>query len=156
MTKEAVELLIEKGYTILKNGVPEEVDGDLWDYLNQLDEREEEIFELKEMLTWSDEALSQIKRVLTEHPLGRYYGRDVPLHVEDVLESIMNGQYKVGDIAVGDQFDLNHSYFFDGNPRQYTVADRLNILEKAFKLCPVEGYEGRKFVVCEVFVKLKN
>lgn len=156
MTKEAVELLIEKGYRILKNGVPEEIDGDLWEYLNQLDDKEEEVFELRQMLTWSDDALSRVKRVITEHPLGRYYGRDVPLYVEDVLESIMNGRYRVGDIAVGDQFDLNHSYFFDGNPRQYTIADRLNILKNAFKLCPVAGYEGRKFAVCEVFAKLKS
>lgn len=61
MKREEIQRLIEEGYHIIRNGVPAVVEGDLWEYLDSLDD-DSGVLVLSELLTWSDEELSRVKK----------------------------------------------------------------------------------------------
>lgn len=60
MTREQIQQYIDEGYNILKNGNPYKVEGSLWDYLDNLDENDRSVLDLKEVATWPDELIAQI------------------------------------------------------------------------------------------------
>jgi len=60
MTREQVVELINQNYDLIRNGTPIMVTGDIWDYLDTLDE-EEEVFVLEDILKWRDDELEKIK-----------------------------------------------------------------------------------------------
>lgn len=61
MTRAQIQYYIAEGYDILKNGVPAHVNGNLWDFLDNLDEEDNSVLVLKEVATWPDELIAQIK-----------------------------------------------------------------------------------------------
>jgi len=61
MKREEIQRLIDEGYHILRRGVPEVVEGDLWEYLDSLDD-DSGVLVLSELMTWSDEELARIKK----------------------------------------------------------------------------------------------
>lgn len=48
MTRQQLQLLILKEYDILENGVPKKVEGDLWEYLDTLDEEDTSVVVLED------------------------------------------------------------------------------------------------------------
>lgn len=60
MTREQVLDLIKRNYHLIKNGTPIKVDGDIWDYLDTLDEEEQSVFVLEDIIKWDDEQLDKI------------------------------------------------------------------------------------------------
>lgn len=61
MKREDIQQLIDDGYHVIRNGVPAVVKGDLWEYLDSLDD-DSGVLVLSELLTWSDEELDRIKK----------------------------------------------------------------------------------------------
>ncbi len=61
MTRQQLQLLILKEYDILENGVPKKVEGDLWEYLDTLDEEDTSVVVLEDALKWSDDELALVK-----------------------------------------------------------------------------------------------
>lgn len=59
MKREDIQLLINQGFDIIKDGQPLKIDIDLWEYLDTLDD-EENVFVLSDIVKWSDEELSNI------------------------------------------------------------------------------------------------
>lgn len=59
--REEIQQLIDDGYHIIRNGVPRVVEGDLWEYLDSLDD-DSGVLVLSDFLTWSDEELARIKK----------------------------------------------------------------------------------------------
>lgn len=61
MTKKEVQYLIDEGYQLIEDGKVFRVEGDLWEYLDMLDEEEEGVFVLEDLLKWSDEDLINVQ-----------------------------------------------------------------------------------------------
>ncbi len=61
MTRAQIQNYIDEGYDILKNGIPYKVEGNLWDYLDNLDDDDKSVLDLKEVVTWPDELIADIK-----------------------------------------------------------------------------------------------
>ncbi|WKK58299.1 hypothetical protein [Sphingobacterium sp. BN32] len=61
MKKEEIQRLIDEGYHIIRRGVPAVVKGDLWEYLNNLDD-DSGVLVPSDLLTWSDGELDRIKK----------------------------------------------------------------------------------------------
>jgi len=61
MEREEIQRLIDEGYHIIRRGVPAVVEGDLWEYLDSLDD-DSGVLVLSDLLTWSDEELAKIKK----------------------------------------------------------------------------------------------
>lgn len=61
MTHENVKELLSAGFQILKNGDPLKIQGDLWGYLSGLDKEVLEVLILKELLTWNDQQLQNVR-----------------------------------------------------------------------------------------------
>ena len=61
MTHEKVKELLSEGFQILKNGEPLKIQGDLKDYLSGLDKEVLEVLILKELLTWNDQQLQNVR-----------------------------------------------------------------------------------------------
>ena len=60
MTKEQIQQWIDEGYHVVKDGRPVRVEGDIWEYLDQLDEEQGEVFVLEDLLKWNNDELSQL------------------------------------------------------------------------------------------------
>ncbi|MVZ67336.1 hypothetical protein GQF61_15885 [Sphingobacterium sp. DK4209] len=60
MKKIFLEKLIREGYHVLDNGRPKKVEGNIWAYLDDLEE-DEDVLVLGDLLTWIDVELSTIK-----------------------------------------------------------------------------------------------
>jgi len=60
MTREQVLDLIKRNYHLINNGTAIKVDGDIWDYLDTLDEEEQSVFVLEDIIKWDDEQLDKI------------------------------------------------------------------------------------------------
>lgn len=61
MTHEKVKELLSERFQILKNGEPLKIQSDLWDYLSGLDKEVLEVLILKELLTWNDQQLQNVR-----------------------------------------------------------------------------------------------
>lgn len=61
MKREEIQRLIHDGYHIILSGVPAVIEGDLWEYLDSLDD-DSGVLVLSDLLTWSDEGLAIIKK----------------------------------------------------------------------------------------------
>jgi len=61
MTREQVRHLLNEGFDIIKDGDPVVVSGDLWDYLDSLDESQDKVVVLEDALKWSDEELAGVE-----------------------------------------------------------------------------------------------
>lgn len=62
MNKEQVQEWINEGYAILKSGVPTKVEGDIWEYLDRLDDEDTSILVLEDLMNWSNEDLAELQR----------------------------------------------------------------------------------------------
>ncbi len=62
MNKEQVQGWINEGYAILKSGVPTKVEGDIWAYLDTLDEEDMSVLVLDDLIKWSNEDLAELQR----------------------------------------------------------------------------------------------
>ena len=60
ITKHQIELWLEEGFDILQNGKPLKVEGDIWEYIENLNNEKEKIFVLREVVYWEDEELAKI------------------------------------------------------------------------------------------------
>lgn len=60
MKREEIQQFINDGYHIIFGGVPVVVKGDLWEYLDNLD-NDSGVLVLSELLAWSDEELEGVK-----------------------------------------------------------------------------------------------
>lgn len=58
MTKEQIDKWRMQGYNILQNGVPHRTFGDLWEYLDRLDEENDNVIVLEDAAQWSDAELA--------------------------------------------------------------------------------------------------
>lgn len=58
MTRAQVQQWIAEGYHVLQGGQPKKVDGDLWDYLDALDEEDTTVLVLAELAAWTEEDLA--------------------------------------------------------------------------------------------------
>lgn len=58
MTHAQVQQWIDEGYHVFQAGRPKKVDGDLWAYLDTLDEEDTTVIALAELATWPEEALA--------------------------------------------------------------------------------------------------
>lgn len=61
MKREEIQRLIDEGYHIIRRGVPEVIEGDLWEYLDQQDD-DSGVLVLSDLLIWSDDELGRIKK----------------------------------------------------------------------------------------------
>lgn len=61
MKREEIQRLIHEGYHIILRGVPAVIEGDLWEYLDSLDD-DSGVLVLSDLLTRSDEGLAIIKK----------------------------------------------------------------------------------------------
>lgn len=61
MNREEIQGFINQGYQVLKNGTPINVEGDIWEYLDQQDEADEGLHVLEELLKLSDEEIGNIE-----------------------------------------------------------------------------------------------
>lgn len=61
MTREQVQHLLNEGFDIVKDGDAIVVQGDLWEYLDTLDEEDTSVVVLEDALKWSDEELGRVK-----------------------------------------------------------------------------------------------
>lgn len=61
MKREEIQRFIDEGYHVIRKGEPAVVEGDLWEYLDSLDD-DSGVLVLSELLTWSDEELGRIKK----------------------------------------------------------------------------------------------
>jgi len=64
MTKEQIQQWIDEGYHVVKDGKPVRVEGDIWEYLDQLDEEDMTVHVLTELAKLSDEELAQLGSVV--------------------------------------------------------------------------------------------
>lgn len=60
LTKEQIGKWRDQGYNILMDGVPHRTFGDLWTYLDRLDEENDGVLVLEELATWSDDELARV------------------------------------------------------------------------------------------------
>ena len=61
MKRNEVEDLIEQGYHVLQRGGPVKVKGDLWYYLEEIDEEDTGVLVLTDVLRFSDEELEMVR-----------------------------------------------------------------------------------------------
>lgn len=61
MTREEIQEFINSDFHVLKEGVAIKVDGDIVDYIEQLDEKESPVYVLQDLLNWSDDELQQLQ-----------------------------------------------------------------------------------------------
>ncbi len=61
MKRNEVKDLIEQGYHVLQRGGPVKVKGDLWYYLEEIDEEDTGVLVLADMLHFSDEELERVR-----------------------------------------------------------------------------------------------
>lgn len=61
MTKKEVQYLIDEGFQIIEDGKVFRVEGDLWEYLDMLDEEQEGVFILEDLLNWNEEDLKNVQ-----------------------------------------------------------------------------------------------
>lgn len=60
MTREQIQEWIDKGYHVLHDGRPEVVEGDIWSYLDTLDEGNADVWVLDNLIKWDDEELKSL------------------------------------------------------------------------------------------------
>ncbi len=61
MTREEIQELINSDFHVLKEGIAIKVDGEIVDYIQQLDEKDSPVYVLKDLLDWSDDELQQLQ-----------------------------------------------------------------------------------------------
>ncbi|MBD1428495.1 MULTISPECIES: hypothetical protein [Sphingobacterium] len=61
MTREEIQELINSDFHVLKEGIAIKVDGEIIDYIQQLDEKDSPVYVLKDLLDWSDDELQQLQ-----------------------------------------------------------------------------------------------
>lgn len=61
MKREQVVELLDNNFDIIKDGIPIKIEGDIWSYLDMLDEEENSVFVLVDILKWTDEELKNIQ-----------------------------------------------------------------------------------------------
>lgn len=60
MTREQIQKWIDEGCHVLRDGRPEVVEGDIWSYLDTLDEENADVWVLEDLVKWSDEELKSL------------------------------------------------------------------------------------------------
>lgn len=60
MKRKQIQNWIDEGYQILKDGMPQGVEGQLWDNIDHLNTEEPQVFLLTDLLQWSDERLDKL------------------------------------------------------------------------------------------------
>jgi hypothetical protein len=61
MTRAEIQELINSDFHVLKEGIAIKVDGEIVDYIQQLDEKGSPVYVLKDLLDWSDDELQQLQ-----------------------------------------------------------------------------------------------
>jgi hypothetical protein len=61
MTREEIQELINSDFHVLKEGIAIKVDGEIVDYIQQLDEKDSPVYVLKDLLDWTDDELQQLQ-----------------------------------------------------------------------------------------------
>lgn len=61
MTREEIQELINSDFHVLKEGIAIKVDGEIVNYIQQLDEKDSPVYVLKDLLDWSDDELQQLQ-----------------------------------------------------------------------------------------------
>jgi hypothetical protein len=61
MTRVEIQELINSDFHVLKEGIAIKVDGEIVDYIQQLDEKDSPVHVLKDLLDWSDDELQQLQ-----------------------------------------------------------------------------------------------
>ncbi|WP_160069868.1 hypothetical protein [Sphingobacterium bovisgrunnientis] len=61
MTRVEIQELINSDFHVLKEGIAIKVDGEIVDYIQQLDEKDSPVYVLKDLLDWSDDELQQLQ-----------------------------------------------------------------------------------------------
>ena len=59
MTREYVYSLINQGYHVIENGIPRDVTGDIWYYLDIIDKEDSGVILLEDLLLLSDDELEK-------------------------------------------------------------------------------------------------
>ena len=62
MKREQIQQWIDEGYHVLVDLEPKKVDGDLWEFLDALDEEDNSVLVLEDIIKWSDDELMQLKK----------------------------------------------------------------------------------------------
>ena len=75
MTREQIQGWIAEGYHVVKDGKPVRVDGDIWEYLDQLDEEDLSVDVLAELANLNDEELASLNFMKNFEPVinGKRY-----------------------------------------------------------------------------------
>ncbi|WP_159636931.1 hypothetical protein [Sphingobacterium composti Ten et al. 2007 non Yoo et al. 2007] len=60
MTREEIQELINSDFHVLKEGVAIKVDGEIVDYIEQLDEKGSPVYVLQDLLNWTDDELQEL------------------------------------------------------------------------------------------------
>lgn len=61
MTREEIQELIDSDFHVLKEGIAIKVDGEIVEYIQQLDEKDSPVYVLMDLLDWSDDELQQLQ-----------------------------------------------------------------------------------------------
>lgn len=61
MTRKEIQELIDSDFHVWKEGIAIKVDGEIVDYINQLDEKGSPVYVLKDLLEWSDDELQELQ-----------------------------------------------------------------------------------------------
>ena len=61
MKREQIEKWINEGFHVLENGRLIKVEGDLWYYLDTIDEEDTGVLVLEDIVKWSDDEISQLQ-----------------------------------------------------------------------------------------------
>ena len=60
MTKAQIQQWIAEGYHVLQDGQPKKIEGDLWEFLDTLDEEDTDVIALVELATWDEGKLANL------------------------------------------------------------------------------------------------